>query len=145
MSFLSTMLEEMGARRRRARGLFGPRGSAIVEFLVFGGLVVGSLGLFLGDWMPRIAPWGFAMPFVFVAGFVLIELRRQRAMTRAAGEEEASESATARADWAVFLWAFGCAIAGAAAFVIAWGAKPPPPTEDWHPPPSAVDSDIGNP
>jgi hypothetical protein len=137
--FFSTMTSEMGARRRRLRGALGDRGQAIAEFLILSGLVVGSLGLLLGPWMPRAAPWGFALPFVFILGFILIERRRQRAV--AAGAEPATIAAGY--DWTVLLFGFACAAAGAAAFVIAWGEKPaPPPPDTWVPPETTIDSSV---
>lgn len=125
--FFSSMFAEMGARRRRLRASLGDRGQALVEFLVLGGLVVGSLGLFVRPWMPDAAPWGFWLPFVFVAGYLLIEARRQLSHARGAVPERTS----AGYDWMALLWSFGCALAGAAAFVIAWSAKP---AEEWTPP-----------
>jgi hypothetical protein len=139
--FFSALLAEMGARRRRMRAALGDRGSSIVEFLVLAGLLTGSLGLFVRAWMPGAAPWGFAIPFVFVIGFLLIEARRQGANT-ANGADAAKVSA--RNDWTVLLWSFGCALAGAAAFVIAWSAEPPPAPEEeiWTPPETSVPIDI---
>lgn len=139
-SFFSSMFAEMGARRRRLRVAFGDRGQALTEFLVLGGLLVGSLGLFVRAWMPTAAPWGFALPFVFLIGYFLIEARRQAAIARGADEQKTSQSY----DWATLLWSFSCALAGAAAFVIAWTAEPPAPpqTEDWAPPENSVSVDI---
>jgi hypothetical protein len=198
MSFLSGMTEEIGARRRRLRRSLGDRTQAILEALVLGGLVAGSLGLLLEPWMLAAAPWGLALPFIFVVGFVLLEARRQRALARyrerlpelqaeldeeelqalllkmrkedptfhpddeakarAAFESQTEERRQARSDnaalavapsydWAVLLWAFGCALAGAAAFIIAWTARPPEPAPDhsWEPPRGTVNSDIGRP
>lgn len=188
------MIAEIGARRKRLRAAFGDRSQALVEFLVLGGLAVGSLGLLLGEWMPAAAPWGFALPFVFVAGFFLIEARRQAGVARfrrdlpqinadldaqewaradaelRANERSAVFQAEAKAkfeseagarrqyrednpdlivaagyDWAVFLWAFFCALLGAAAFIIALTARPeaaPPVDDGWRPPEGAVSSDI---
>jgi hypothetical protein len=188
--FISAMFAEIGARRRRLRASLGDRGQAIVEFLVLGGLVLGSLGLFLRPWMAAVAPWGFALPFVFLIGFCLIEARRQIAVRaykvrapQANAEEDRieldallkklrredgydeedlakaratfesntnarwqvrSEQADARVaaagyDRNVALWSFGCALAGAAAFVIAFTSPPPAqPEEDWTPPRDAV-------
>jgi len=135
-NFFSAMFEEMGMRRRRLRVAFGDRGQAIFEFLIMAGLALGSLGLLVRTWMAAVAPWGFAMPFVFLAGYVLIERRRQRA--RAAAPD--SETLRRNYDWAALLWALACALAGAAAFVIAWGAEPPAPPEEeiWTPPESSV-------
>lgn len=130
----------MGARRRRLRASLGDRGQAIAEFLVLGGLAIGSLGLFVRPWMPAAAPWGFAIPGVFLIGYLLIEARRQAEAARAG---EAAPVAS-RYDWLALLFSFGCALLGAAAFVIAWSAEPAPPPEldEWAPPESAVPVDI---
>ncbi len=137
--FFSSLFSEMGARRRRLRGALGDRGQAFAEFLVLGGLAIGSLGLFVRPWMPAAAPWGFWLPLVFLIGFLLIEARRQAA--RAAAPESGGGPGY---DWAALLWSFGCALAGAAAFVIAWSAAPPAPPQEhiWAPPESAVSVDI---
>lgn len=136
--FLTDMLEEMGARRRRLRAALGDRGQSIAGFLVMSGLALGSLGLFVRPWMAEAAPWGFALPFVFAIGFVAIEFRRQARVRRAGADAPAPQS-----DWLVLLWSFGCALAGAAAFVIAWTSEPAPPPEDiWTPPESAVSVEI---
>jgi hypothetical protein len=138
--FFSSLFTEMGARRRRLRASLGDRGQALLEFLVLGGLLLGSLGLFVRAWMPAAAPWGFALPVVFVIGFLLIDARRQAALARA----DAPESVNASYDWITLLWSIGCALAGAAAFVIAWTAQPPPAQEEeiWTPPESSVSVDI---
>lgn len=134
------MFAEMGARRRRLRASLGDRGQAIAEFLVLGGLLLGSLGLFVRAWMPAAAPWGFGAPFVFLVGFLLIEFRRQ-ANLKAAEADPAKISQNY--DWITLLWSLGCALAGGAAFAIAWGAQPPPPPPDhWTPPESSVPVDI---
>jgi hypothetical protein len=135
------MFAEMGARRRRLRVGLGDRGQGIAEFLVLAGLGVGSLGLFVREWMPGAAPWGFAVPVVFLLGYVLIDYRRQAALTRD-GADGAKVGASY--DWIALLWSFGCALAGAAAFVIAWGAQPPAPIDpnEWTPPETSVPVDI---
>ena len=135
--FFAALFTEMGARRRRLRAALGDRGQGLVEFLVLGGLAMGSLGLFVGGWMPAAAPWGFAMPVVFAIGFVLIDARRQASLARGA----ASESVNQSYDWIVLLWSLGCALAGAAAFIIAFSAQPHE-EEIWTPPESAVSVDI---
>ncbi len=87
--FFASLFSEIPARRRRMRGFFGDRAQALTEFLIMGGVVVGSLGLFVRPWMPAAAPWGFALPFVFLVGHLLIEWRRQAAAaSRSAGEGE---------------------------------------------------------
>lgn len=140
--FFSSMFAEMGLRRRRLRAALGDRGQGLVEFLVLAGLGVGSLGLFVRPWMPAAAPWGFALPLVFLLGYLLIEGRRQAAVSR--GDAERGVAGLSY-DWAVLLWSFACALAGAAAFVIAWGAEPPavaPDSGEWAPPESTVPVDI---
>ena len=187
------MAGEIGARRRRLRAAFGDRGQAFTEFLVLAGLAVGSLGLVVREGMVRTAPWGFALPFVFVIGYLLIDARRQRAVPefkrrlpeinddldakelkraltelRAEQDVDAEDLSEAEAkfrantearrlarleqadtivgrayDWPVFLWSFGCALLGAAAFVLAWTAHPyVAPQPEWTPPREAVDVDI---
>lgn len=138
--FFGSLFSEMGARRRRLRESLGDRGQGIAEFLVLGGLLVGSLGLFVRDWMPAAAPWGFVLPFVFVGGYLLIEARRQASIARGADAEKVASSY----DWIALGWSFACALAGAAAFVIAWSAEPPPVVDpnDWTPPESSVPVDI---
>ena len=188
--FLRRMFEEMGARRRRLRQAFGDRGQGIVELLTLGGLLLGSVGLLIAPWMSRAAPWGFALPFVFIIGYVLLERRRQAQQDdvspQAAAKQERLDEAelakliaqtkvddpdfgaadharisekfragaearwrqrmVAGADWATFLWAFACSLAGAAAFVIGWSAKPAPPEPPaWEPPAHTIDSQIETP
>ena len=123
--FFSSLLTEMGARRRRLRASLGDRVQALMEFLVLGGLALGSLGLFVRTWMPSAAPWGFALPFVFVIGLLLIDARRQATLARGG----APESVNAAYQWITLGWSFACALAGAAAFVIAWSAEPPAPPQ----------------
>jgi hypothetical protein len=142
--FFSTLLAEQGARRRRLRSSMGDRGQGIIEFLVLGGRVVGSLGLLIEPWMPGAAPWGFALPVVFAIGFLLIEARRQAAAKRAEAAVNDEERAGPNYDWLVLLWSLGCALAGAAAFVIAWSAQPAANhgDENWQPPAGTVPVDI---
>lgn len=139
--FLSSMFAEMGVRRRRLRASLGDRGQGLAEFLLLAGLGTGSLGLFVREWMPGAAPWGFAVPVVFSIGYVLIDYRRQAALSR---DGAAPEKIGASYDWIALLWSFGCALAGAAAFVIAWSAQPPAPLEEdvWTPPEHSVPVDI---
>ncbi|MEZ5995770.1 MAG: hypothetical protein R3C25_08440 [Hyphomonadaceae bacterium] len=138
-NFLSSLTDELGARRRRLRVALGDRGQALAEFVVLAGLVLGSLGLFVRPWMASAAPWGFWLPPVFLAGYFLIDWRRQRALARGGD----AGKVTAFHDWASLSWSAGCALAGAAAFVIAFTSEPAPaPVEEWAPPESAVSVDI---
>jgi hypothetical protein len=136
--FLSAMFAEIAARRRRLREAFGDRGQGLAEFLVLAGVLSGSLGLLIAPWMPGAAPWGFAVPFVFLLGYFVIEGVRQ-ARLRVSAEPE---NLRAGFDWIALLWSFACALAGAAAFAIALGARPPPDPLEWAPPNSAVSVEI---
>jgi hypothetical protein len=141
--FLQAMFEEMGARRRRLREAVGDRGQGVVEFLVLAGLSVGSLGLFVRDWMPAATPWGFAVPLLFLAGYLLIEARRQQSLR---GDGADAGGVSRRYDGFVLLWSFGCAMLGAAAFAIAWSAQPAhsgAQDQDWQPPHNTVPTEIG--
>lgn len=152
--FFASLFAEMGARRRRMRAVFGDRGQALMEFLVLGGLLLGSLGLFVRDGMIDKAPWGFAVPLVFLIGFLVIDARRQAQQAQQAQQtqetQETQNSAeteqaktSGRHDWIVVLWSFGCALLGAGAFMLAWTNQTRAPAQqEWQPPREAVDVDI---
>jgi hypothetical protein len=89
--------------------------------------------------MLQAAWWGLWLPLVFVLGFFLIDARRQKRLREGA---EAAKTSTGF-DWAILLWSFGCALLGAAAFVLAWTAQPrTAPQQDWQPPRETVRVDI---
>lgn len=137
--FFPSLFAEMGARRRRMRDAFGDRGQGFVEFLVLGGLAIGSIGLIVREGMIRTAPWGLAVPLVFVIGFLIIDARRQTELKANADPAKT----TSRYDWIVFLWSFACALLGVAAFVLAWTAQPHVVShEEWQPPRESVNVDI---
>jgi hypothetical protein len=140
--FFSALFGEFAARRRRLRAALGDRGASLLEFATFTGLAVGSAGLLIGDWMPAAAPWGFVVPAVFIAGYVLLDARRQAAQAR--GDD--AERVASDYDWLALGWGSACALLGAAAFVIAWSAQPPNLQkalfDKWTPPESAVSVDI---
>ena len=150
--FFAAMFAEIGPRRRRMRESLGDWGEGLSGFVLLGGLVVGSLGLFARPWMLRIAPWGLAVPFAWGVGYALIDWRRQVALANAeptvvlsdgvnqVGNLDAAREQISRTyDWFALLWGLACAIAGIAAFVMAWT---PPAAPDWQPPPDAVSVDI---
>lgn len=146
--FWAAMFAEVGPRRKRMRESLGDWGEGLSGFVLLGGLVVGSLGLFARPWMLGIAPWGMAMPFVWGAGYALIDWRRQAAIARVTivdtdhevGNVDAVREQISRTyDWIALLWGLACAIAGIAAFVMSWT---PPPAPEWQPPAGAVSVDI---
>ncbi len=137
--FFTNFFDELGERRRRLRKSLGDRGQALASFAVLAGLMLGSLGLYLKPWMIGVSAWGFGVPVVFDIGYLLIEWRRQADVERG-GEAEALAT---RYDWTARLFALACALAGCAAFVIAFSSEPPAPhIEEWTPPESAVSVDI---
>jgi len=137
--FFTNLFDELGERRRRLRKSIGDRGQTFASFAVLAGLMLGSLGLYVKAWMIDVAAWGFFVPLVFVIGYLLIDWRRQATL---AGGADADKTA-ATYDMAARLFSFACALAGAAAFVIAFTSEPPAPQiEEWTPPDSAVSVDI---
>ena len=137
--FFTNLFDELGERRSRLRKSLGDRGQAFASFAILAGLMLGSLGLYLRPWMIGVASWGFAVPLVFVIGYLLIDWRRQTALARGGDAEKTA----ATYDMAARLFAFACALAGAAAFVIAFTSEPPAPQiEEWTPPDGAVSVDI---
>lgn len=137
--FFTNFFDELGERRRRLRKSLGDRGQALASFAILAGLMLGSLGLYLRPWMIDVAAWGFAVPAIFVIGYLLIDWRRQAAL---ASGVDAEKTATTY-DWTARLFSFACALAGAAAFVIALTSEPAPPQiEEWTPPEDAVSVDI---
>lgn len=137
--FFTSLFDELGERRRRLRKSLGDRGQALASFAILAGLVLGSLGLFLRPWMTDVSAWGFAVPAVFVIGYLLIDWRRQQDIARGAS----AEALAAKYDWTARLFSLACALAGAAAFVIALTSEPAPPQiEEWTPPEGTVSVDI---
>jgi hypothetical protein len=135
------MAGELGQRRRRMRALLGDQGASMAEFFIMAGILAGSLGLLVAPWMPLAAPWGYAVPVVFTVGFILIEFFRQ-AEARAGRD---AERLAVRYDWFAQCFAFACAFAGAAAFVMALGAEPQPEApEGWTPPADAIPAEIAS-
>lgn len=61
--------------------------------------------------------------------------------------DAASFNVSRNNDWLVVLWSLGCALAGAAAFVIGWSAQPAlhHADETWSPPSNTVPVDISPP
>lgn len=137
--FFTNLFDELGERRRRLRQSLGDRGQALASFAVLAGLMLGSLGLFLRPWMIGVSAWGFVVPVVFVVGYLLIDWRRQATLS-GGGDADAAANTY---DWTARLFSLACALAGAAAFVIALSSEPPAPrVEEWTPPENSVSVDI---
>ena len=81
-AFLTSMFSEFAARRARLHAAFGDRTASLVEFLVFGGFVMGGLATLLGERR------GMGPLAALIVGYVLLDVSRQRAL--AAGADEAA-------------------------------------------------------
>lgn len=135
-----SLFTEFSARRRRLDKALGDRGKGLFELFVLGGLILGSAGLFLYPWMFSAAWWGLAAPVLFLALYVFIDVRRQRAV--AAGGEE--KTVRKRHQY-LTLWAtLGCVALGYCAFTIGLLSDPRPAPEPagWQPPRDAIPTEI---
>ncbi len=141
-SYFEAFIAEVMARRRRIASTIGPLAQGIFDLALLGGVVIGSLGLLIYPWMPLAAPWGFALPIVYVAGHLLLDRRRQASLARGEGAEAVKE----RGDLFAVLFSLACAGLGAVTFVYALSQKPPPPppppAEEWTPPEQVIELDI---
>jgi protein-S-isoprenylcysteine O-methyltransferase Ste14 len=140
MTFFAALGAEFAARRRRLRKALGDRGQGLFELFVLGGLLLGSVGLFYQPWMLPAAAWGLAAPALFVALYVLLDVRRQRALAAADDPERVRK----RGDWAALAATLACVLLGYAAFAVGVMADPRPRPErpGWQPPPDAIDTTI---
>lgn len=142
MGFFSAMFDELGVRRRRLRELMGDRGQSLFEFALLSAFTLGSVGLLVRAWGATTAPWGFALPFVFLLGYVAIDWRRQAALARGADEEATRK----RYNLAALGWTLLTAGLAIFAFVLVLSVTPPPPPvseeEVWQPPPDTVNFDL---
>jgi hypothetical protein len=140
--FLSAFIDEALARRRRIASTIGPLAQGLFDLALLGGVVIGSLGLFSFPWMPEAAPWGFAIPVIYLAGHLLLDARRQASL--AMGQD--GETVKERGDLFAVLFSLAAAAVGAATFAYALSQEPepppPPPPEEWSPPENAPELDI---
>ncbi|MBI1185830.1 MAG: hypothetical protein GC206_00560 [Alphaproteobacteria bacterium] len=142
MGFLAALGAEFVARRRRLRKALGDRGQGLFELFVLGGLLLGSAGLFYQPWMLPAAAWGFAAPALFVALYLALDARRQRALAGASDPDK--DKVRKRSDLATLAMTLGCVFLGYAAFAVGVMADPRPRPEapGWQPPSDAIDTEI---
>jgi hypothetical protein len=130
VSFLQTMAEELGARRRRLQKALGALAGGLIEFAVLGGLTVGVAGAFLGKYLGVLPLLGF------VIGYVWLERRRQAAL--AAGAEP--DVLRRRSDLQALVLSVAMALLGFMIFGLAMQAKQ---QAGWTPPePKVIDLEI---
>ncbi len=77
----SVAIDEFFARRQRMQKRFKVFVGGVIEFVFFGGLVLGVAAAFLGRW------YGVLPLVAFVGGYLLLERRRQGALAK--GQDEA--------------------------------------------------------
>jgi hypothetical protein len=137
------LAEELGARRRRLRRALKPWRAALVEFALFGGIVLGLAGpLLLGR---GVAWWyGLAPLALLILGYVGLDMARQR-QTDAQGHRGR--------DLAALGLICACAGLGFAIYAAAVGTSsalpspPPAPAESGFLPaetPDALETEIVN-
>lgn len=137
--FLAPLASEFAARRRRLRKALGDARASIVEFALLAGIGFGfAAPAFARTAFPGQAYAPF-LPALAVAGYLLIETARQRALT-AAGEEA---SVTNTFDRRVLLFLGAVALVGVATLAWAILAVPPPGFVPDTPPADALPVSIG--
>ena len=122
MAFWSSFGDEFVARRERMRAAFGDRGGTLLEFALFSGVVAGAFAAVLGEWR------GLGPLIAVVAGYLLLDISRQRALAAGADETQVRR----RHDRLVFALVAAMAALGAGFLVL---AMRPPPHHFTHPPP----------
>jgi hypothetical protein len=143
--FFDNFMQEAIARRVRIASTIGPKMQGIFDVMIIGAVTLGSAGLFAQPWMLAAAPYGLALPVVFLVGHVLLDTRRQKTPINHLHKDE-QEEARNRTDLYAVGWGVACAALGALIFFYAWGQEPPPPpapaAEQWEPPPNVLESEI---
>ena len=125
-AFLASLFSEFGARRERMRAAFGDRTTSLIEFMFLGGVVMGLIAVWLGE------PRGAAPLVALVAGYILLDVSRQRALSGGADEAVTRK----RQDRLAFALFAALAALGAAFCVYAMRKQenwftPPPPNEKY--------------
>lgn len=125
MAFLSTWLSELGQQRMNLRKRLNESRASLIEFGQLACLMLGSLGLLVPERGFAVAPWGFAIPIVYLVAMVGVEIVRQRAIKQP-GDVVRMRRGYGRVTGAIGLV---CAAAGMATFIhaITYGQPLPPP------------------
>jgi hypothetical protein len=121
-AFLSSLFSEFAARRARLHAAFGDRTASLVEFLLFGGVIMGCLAAVLGE-MRGLGPL-----VALILGYVLLDASRQRAL-RAGADEAATRRRQDRLAFVLFaaLSAMGAAFCAYTVMKQDNSALPPQP------------------
>lgn len=125
MSFFSTWASELFAQRMNLRRRLNENRATLIEFGVFMCMILGSAGLIVPKRGFEVAPWGVAIPALYLVAMLGAELIRQSAL-RKGGEAVAMRRGYGRVTGAIGLF---CAAAGLATFIhaVTHGQPLPPP------------------
>lgn len=125
MGFLSTWLSELHVQRMNLRKRLNESRASLIEFGLLACLMLGSVGLLVPERGFEAAPWGVAIPFLYAAAMIVVELIRQNALARG-GEAQKMRRGYGRVTGLIGLVA---AAAGMATFIhaIIHGQPIPPP------------------
>lgn len=121
--FLVALGSEFAARRGRLRKALGDGRASLLEYVIL-------LGVILGIASPGFGPKGFLgaqygplLPVLLIAGYVLIDLSRQRVVARGAAEDAVRAAFDRRALW------FCLAVAAIGYLTFVWALLAPAPFE----------------
>jgi hypothetical protein len=133
--FWGTWGAELTAQRMNLRKRLNESRASLIEFGLLGCLILGSVGLLVPERGFAVAPWGVAIPFVYMVGMIVAELIRQRAL------KTPEDGLRMRRGYGRVTGAIGlvCAAAGMATFIHALTHGQPVP-----PPEIAVPDDLKN-
>lgn len=125
MSFFSTWTSELLAQRMNLRRRLNESRASLIEFCAFVFVMLGSVGLIVPKRGFEVAPWGLAIPVLYLVAMLVVELIRQNAL-RQGGDATAMRRGYGRVTGAIGLF---CAAAGLATFIhaVIHGQPLPPP------------------
>ena len=130
VSFFSAMFEEMWERRQRFQKAVGKSTGGLIEFVIFSGVLVSIGAILLGNMLGALPLLGL------VAGYPILDQRRQAALARGADPEAVRK----RADMHALIFFGAIAVLGFWVFGQAMGAKQ---AEGWvEPPPEVLNLEI---
>lgn len=123
--FLAAWGAELTAQRMQLRKRLNESRASLIEFGLLTCLLLGSLGLVVPERGFAVAPWGVAIPFVYLAAMLVVEVLRQRAV-KAPEDVLRMRRGYGRITGAI---GFLSAAAGLATFIhaVTWGQSLPPP------------------
>jgi hypothetical protein len=140
VSFWTSLGDELGERRRRLRRTLKPWRAGLIEFLFFGGFVLGIAAPLVHG--AAALPWwaGLLPPLVFLVAYAAVDAIRQRALTAGAGEEAARRRVLGPTIAAA---ALGPALGLVLYFAPIW-LRPPSPPAPVEQPSEFLPADPGN-